>query len=160
MRSAPSATLPLAGTAGLLTLVIGTFLPWLRSGGVHRNSYASFGLVRRLIGFHGLAEILVRGWPLLGAACAGVVLVAALGLHRAAAALALVVGAWSAAVGGSALARGPVGTVQVDAIGPVVTLVGAATTVAAAILTFITQRPAMGRDRRDRASGHAQRPER
>ena len=163
MRSAPAppVTLQAVGGAGLLVTVIGTFLPWLRSGGVHRNSYASFGVLRRLIGFDGLAEFLVRGWPLLGAAGAGVVLVAVAGLHRTAAALALVVVAWSAAVGGGALARDPAGAVRVEPLGPIVTVAGAALTALAAILTLTTQiGHRMGGTDRDRTTGDAQRPAR
>jgi hypothetical protein len=72
------------GGVGLVVAVIGTFLPWLRSGDVRRNSYTSFGLLQRLIGFHGVGEVLIRGWPLFGALSAAVVLVAVAGLHRTA----------------------------------------------------------------------------
>src|SRR6266536_3018932 len=125
MRSAPPAPALVLGGAGLATAVIGTFLPWVRSGGVRRNSYTSFGVLRRLIGFHGVPEVLIRGWPLLGAVSAVVVLLALAGLHRPAAVLALATAAWSGAVGGGALAHGPVGGIRVAPIGPAVTVIGA-----------------------------------
>jgi len=161
MRSPPvHVTLPVGG-AGLVTILAGTFLPWLLSGGVRRNSYASFGIVRRLIGFHGGAEVLIRAWPLLGVACALVVLVAVAGLLRTAALLALLVGAWAAAIAGGALAHDPVGNVRIDTLGPIVTVIGATTTIAAAILTLISQvSHQTGGTRRDRATGDAERSER
>lgn len=125
------------GGAGLLTMVVGTFLPWLRSGDVQRNSYASFGVLRRLIGFHGAAEALVRAWPLLGAVSAAIVVLAAFGLLRAAALLALIVAAWAGAVSAGALARGPAPGVWIESIGPIVTIAGAAATAAAAIRIFV-----------------------
>jgi len=142
------------GAAGLLTMVVGTFLPWLRSGEVRRNSYASFGVLRRLIGFHGVPEALVRGWPLLGAACALVVVVAAAGLLRAAALLALVVAAWAAAVSGGAVGREPAANVRVERLGPIVTITGAVATAAAAIVILVS-RVWLGRATRDRTAGRA-----
>jgi hypothetical protein len=142
------------GAAGLLTMVVGTFLPWLRSGEVRRNSYASFGVLRRLIGFHGPAETLVRGWPLLGAACALVVVLAAVGLLRTAALLALVVAAWAAAVSGGAVGREPAAGVRVERLGPIVTITGAVATAAAAIVILVS-RVRLGRATRDRTAGRA-----
>ena len=128
------------GAAGLVTMVLGTFLSWLRSGEVQRNSYASFGILRRLIGFHGAAEMLLRGWPLLGAACALVVVLALAGLLRVAALLALVVAAWAGAVGGGALAHGPAAGVRVEKLGPIVTITGAVGITAAAIVILISRK--------------------
>jgi hypothetical protein len=139
------------GAAGLLTMVLGTFLPWLRSGEVQRNSYASFGVLRRLIGFRGAVEMLLRGWPLFGAVCALVVVLAAAGLLRTAALLALVVAGWAGAVGGGALARQPVAGVRVEKLGPIVTITGAIAIVAAAIVVLIS-RPWVGRTGRDRTT--------
>lgn len=125
------------GVAGLLTTVVGTFLPWLRSGEVQRNSYASFGVLRRLIGFHGAAEVLLHAWPLLGAVAAVVVVLAAFGLLRTAAVLALIVAAWAAGVSGGALSRGSAAAIRVENLGPTVTIAGAAATAAAAVHILI-----------------------
>jgi len=142
------------GAAGLVTMVLGTFLPWLRSGEVQRNSYASFGVLRRLIGFHGAAEMLLRGWPLLGAVCALVVVLAVAGLLRVAAVLALVVAAWAAAVAGGALAHQPAAGVRVESLGPIVTITGTVGITAAAIVILIS-RMWDRRASRDRATGRA-----
>ena len=121
------------GAAGLVTMVLGTFLPWLRSGEVQRNSYASFGVLRRLIGFHGAAEMLLRGWPLLGAVCALVVVLA---------------------VAGGALAHQPAAGVRVESLGPIVTITGTVGITAAAIVILIS-RMWDRRASRDRATGRA-----
>jgi hypothetical protein len=142
----------------LITALAGTFLPWLQSGGVRRNSYTSFGVLRRLIGFHGAAEAMIRVWPLLGVVCAMVVLVALAGLWRSAAGLGLLVAAWSATVAGAALARDPVGPVRVHLLGPIVTVLGSTATAAAAIVTLISQiRPGTGGTLSDRAAGDIRR---
>ena len=135
-------------------------MPWLRSGDVRRNSYTSFGLLRRLIGFPGPAELLLRAWPLLGAVCAIVVLVAVAGLPRFAAASALLVAAWSATVAGGALAHDPVGLVRVDTLGPIVTLSGSAAVAVAVILALTSQVTAAEGTNRERASRRALRPKR
>lgn len=62
-----SRRLPLAlvalTTAGV-ALVVGTFLPWLRTGSTSRSSYDLLGLVGRLdIAPDGPATMLIRGWP-------------------------------------------------------------------------------------------------
>jgi len=45
-------------TAGALVALVGTFLPWLRSGTRDRNSYEIFSLVDRL----GISQSSVVGW--------------------------------------------------------------------------------------------------
>ena len=47
-------------TAGAAVALVGTFLPWLRSGARRRNSYEIFSLVERL----GFATSSVVGWGL------------------------------------------------------------------------------------------------
>lgn len=53
-------------TAGSVVAVVGTFLPWLRSGSRNRSSYAIFDLVERL-GFApgGAMSWSLRLWPLV-----------------------------------------------------------------------------------------------
>ena len=47
-------------TLGAAVALVGTFLPWLRSGARQRNSYEIFSLVERL----GISESSVVGWGL------------------------------------------------------------------------------------------------
>ena len=53
-------------TAGAAIALVGTFLPWLRSGSVDRSSYDIFDLVERL-GFspNGVVAWTLRLWPLV-----------------------------------------------------------------------------------------------
>jgi uncharacterized membrane protein len=124
---------PLLGGIGLLVLVVGTFLPWLRSGRSTRNSYQTGGAVRRLIGTSGLIDHLLALWPVVGLACAAAAAVFLFGLPTVGTVLAglSAMAAGAAAVG--ALATTATSYAQVAVIGPIVTLIGA-TLVALAVL--------------------------
>lgn len=113
---------------GLVMLVVGTFLPWLRSGTVLRDSYQSVGALRRLADpGTGPVGALLDAWLVVVPACALCVALYAVGLRRMSAGASCVV---AAAVGTAAgllavqpsNANAPVGVVST---GPVVTLVGA-----------------------------------
>ena len=60
-------------TAGAAVALLGTFLPWLRSGSRRRNSYEIFSLVERL----GISQSSVVGWGLRVWPLAPLLLVAA-----------------------------------------------------------------------------------
>jgi hypothetical protein len=124
---------PVVGAVGLVVLLIGTFLPWLRSGRNGRNSYQAGGTVRRLIGTTGLVDSLLALWPLVGLACAAVVALYLLSLRGLATVLAglTALAAGAAAIG--ALATTATSYAQVAIVGPSVTLSGA-TFVALAVL--------------------------
>jgi hypothetical protein len=137
----PIATAPRAERAwlGLLllaavALVVGTFLPWLRSGAVWRNSYEVWQSADRLGVVEGrAAETLHVVWFLLPLGAAGLLVTVALDRPRPSAALALVMGAL--AVLGAAVALTaplPTGT------GPLVTLVGGGLLVAASLGTAVS----------------------
>ncbi|HEX4723426.1 MAG TPA: hypothetical protein VH333_12985 [Pseudonocardiaceae bacterium] len=130
-------------TAGLAVLVIGTFLPWLRSGTVLRDSYQSAGALRGLVsGLNAQAGAVLGAWPAVIPCCAVCVAGYALGLRRSAAIVgllvALVVGtaAGVIAVQGDATKSvvGPADT------GPIVTLVGATIMLAGAITVVVCPR--------------------
>jgi hypothetical protein len=57
---------PAVVTSGAAITLVGTFLPWLRSGAVDRSSYEIFDLVERL-GFspNGVIAWTLRLWPLV-----------------------------------------------------------------------------------------------
>jgi hypothetical protein len=78
-----------ATAAGVVTLV-GTALPWLRSGRRWRTSYELLGLVERLDIARGPARHLVRWWPLVPLLVTATVVAAWWAATRIAAALALV----------------------------------------------------------------------
>lgn len=130
-------------TLGLAVLVLGTFLPWLRSGTVLRDSYQSVGALRGLVdGLNAQVGALLSAWLVVIPCCALCVAGYALGLRRTAAVLgmilSLVVGtaAGAVTVQGSApdAVFGPVST------GPVVTLVGATIVLAGAITVMVCPR--------------------
>lgn len=131
---------PWLGGIGLLVLLAGTFLPWLRSGRAHRNSYRTGGLLRRLIDASGLVDAALAVWPFLGLACAAVVAVYALGARRASAALALVPGIGAGAVAVAVLGVDGSSFAAPVRTGPVVTAIGALAVIIAASLVLFPRR--------------------
>lgn len=130
------------GLAGLAVTVVGTFLPWLQSGQVRRNSYQTSGAMQRLLGLHGAADSALTAWPFVGLACAVSVALFALGLHRAGAVTALATGAAAAVVAVGALTVDGTGLVAPVRVGPAVTLAGAIAVLAAATLILVSRRRA------------------
>ena len=124
---------PVLGAIGLVVIVVGSFLPWLRSGRTARNSYETGGAVRRLIGTEGLVDDLLRLWPVIGVACAAAVALFVLGLRTLSTVLAglSAMAAGAAAIAALAATANSLATVALT--GPVVTLIGA-TLVALAVL--------------------------
>jgi hypothetical protein len=131
------------GLAGLGVLVLGTFLPWLRSGQVSRNSYQTGGALQRLLSLPGPLQTAVSVWPFVGLACAATVALFAIGLHRSAAAASLLTAAAAAVISIAALTVSGSGLVAPVRLGPIVTLLGAILVVAAASLVLVSRRPAV-----------------
>lgn len=129
---------PVLGGTGLILLVVGTFLPWLRSGQNRRNSYQTGGALRRLLGLHGIADSAVSAWPFLALLCGAIAAIFALGLRRSAAALAVVAALAAGSVAVAALRVGGNSFARPVSLGPSVTLTGAATLLAAATLVLTT----------------------
>ena len=116
------------GGAGLALLVAGTFLPWLQSGSVLRNSYQTIGIARRLTALgEGVLGAVTAAWPAVGIAAALCVALYVLGARRTGAitTLLLAVFAGTMATLAMVLLPGSESTVRVIAIGPMVTLGGA-----------------------------------
>jgi len=125
---------PALGALGLLVLVVGTFLPWLRSGSAGRNSYQTGGALQRLLGLRGAADAAVSAWPSIALVCATVVAIFAVGLRRWAAVLAVLTALGAGAVSIAALRVEGNRFAKPANLGPTVTLVGAAMVLAAATL--------------------------
>jgi hypothetical protein len=71
---------------GLLVLVAGTFLPWLASGEVLRNSYQSMALAARLTPLgDGATGVVLAAWPAVGGISAACLVLYLVGLRRTAA---------------------------------------------------------------------------
>lgn len=123
------------GVVGLVTGVAGTFLPWLRSGSVTRDSYEVLAL-RGFAGLDGPSGEVVRGvWVGVTPLAVCCVVLWLLRLPRIAACLALLFGTIAGTVAALAAVQGgnEGSLVGISLIGPVVTLGGAVLGVAGAI---------------------------
>ena len=148
-----------AAVIGLLLVVAGTFLPWLTSGGVARNSYAVLGIVRRLRFVDGGATATALSlWPLIGMVAMAPVVAGILRWWRTAAVATLVFGVLTGvgaglvlAVAGGHRAAG----IGLSASGPAVTATGAAVAVAGAVLVLFARRWALRARRRPGYPGSA-----
>jgi hypothetical protein len=130
-------------TAGLAVLVIGTFLPWLRSGSVLRDSYQSAGALRGLVsGFNAQVGTLLAAWAVIIPWCAVCVAGYAIGLRRTAAVLGLIMSVVvGTAAGLVAVQGGATGNMIAPVTtGPIVTLTGATIVLAGAIVVVICPR--------------------
>lgn len=141
-RAAPTAL----GCAGLVCVVVGTFLPWLYSGSRSRNSYATGGALRRIFDVGGAADTALALWPFVGLACAAAIAALLVGLRRTAAAVGLIAAAAGAAGAIAMLTAGGNGDIRPAETGPIVTLIGAlAVPVAATIQLSGASRRGRGR---------------
>jgi hypothetical protein len=127
------------GGLGALVLVTGTFLPWLSSGAVLRNSYQAMAVARRLTPLgDGAAGVALSAWPAIGGIIAACLALYTVGLRRSAAVgislLSLVTGTVATAM----LMLLPPGefTVRAVLLGPVVTVTGAVLAVVGAVTTL------------------------
>jgi hypothetical protein len=112
-------------STGLVVLVVGTFLPWLRSGRSTRDSYQADGVVGRLRDPSGVLGSVLHVWPFLGLVGGVALALVVLGRPRSGAALALVAATGAAAVAIWALNTHGSAVAEVAEIGPAVTLIGA-----------------------------------
>jgi hypothetical protein len=142
-------------TSGALVALLGTFVPWLRSGTRRRNSYDIFSLVDR-IGFSrsGAVGWGLRLWPIVPFLLAVAVTLQWFPrrwLTPASAGFVAVV------VGGVALAVRSAPTTSFIAAqeGPIVTLVGAVLLAAGALLTGSARHRETGAPRAARADGRS-----
>lgn len=137
MRRTVAATL---GAVGLLVLVIGTFLPWLRSGTAERNSYRAGSALRRLLGWHGWSAAALDAWPYIGLWCAAAVASYLLGRHAWALGAAVVAAAAGLAVAIASLEAKDSSYVRAEAAGPRVTILGACLVLVAVTLWLLPAR--------------------
>jgi hypothetical protein len=113
---------------GVLVLLTGTLLPWLRSGTVSRDSYQSIGALRDLpTPPTGAENALLYGWLAVIPLSAVCIALFAVSLRRPSVVVACLVAALAAAASVMAMAApGATGSVGFSPIGPTVTLLGAA----------------------------------
>jgi hypothetical protein len=122
-------------TAGLITGVTGTFLPWLRSGKVDRDSYEVLAL-RHIVGLDdSLGNFIAAVWVGVTPLAVLCVLLLVGRFRRIGACCALIFGTITATVAALAAVQGGDGgsLVRISLTGPAVTLCGAVLAVAGAI---------------------------
>lgn len=129
-------------SADALIVLVGSFLPWLRSGTRHRNSYDILSLVER-IGYsaHGAVGWALRLWPVLPLLLVVAVTLVWSGRHTLAAAAAMIAAVYAGAVSIAVSAASPTGLIAAE-YGPWVTLAGAVLLLAGAAITLATNRDA------------------
>jgi hypothetical protein len=132
------------GALGLLSVVLGTFLPWLVSGGVARNSYAIVGIVGRLgLAGTGFGATALSLWPFLGPVAMLPLIAAIIRWWRTAGVIALLFGLLTGVVGGGVLAvaggNGGAG-IALAYPGPAVTALGGLSAVVGSVLVLIGRR--------------------
>ena len=119
---------------GLLILVVGTFLPWLRSGTAERTSYAADGEVRHLLDLRGLSGAVLMVWPFVSLLCALALGLLILRLTRTGLALSALCALAVGLVCVRILHTGSTMVIGVAAIGPGVTLAGCVVVLGAALV--------------------------
>jgi hypothetical protein len=134
----------IGAATGLITLVLGTFLAWSRSGTVYRDSYQSLGILKQL-GFMGAfpaLQVFLDAWLAVIPAVAIAIALYALGLRRSAAGLAAILAIMMGTIAGVAVVQegGTNGLVGLASSGPVVTLSGATLALLGAVTVLVTQR--------------------
>lgn len=130
----PAATaLALGGAVGV---VAASFLPWVRSGSVHRSSYEVVEAAERLGVLSGSGALAVRAWFLLPLVVAGACLAASLGRAR------LGVGLCVLAAAAAALLAYLVGrSALTTEVGWTATLVAGGVVLVGAALSFVARKP-------------------
>lgn len=143
----PHTKVALAGAvllgAGLVAVAVGTFLPWVRSGSVLRDSYESIGVIRTVGVLDGSPlALLLDAWVALIPVSTLCVVGYALGFRGSAAAASCVVAIISGTVAGAAIVVGSGEGVRlgISSIGPTTTLVGAVLALAGAVGVFAGRR--------------------
>ncbi len=137
-RSRVGDTSAVAAGLGLALVVLGSFLPWLKSGRVTRNSYETSGTIRRLIAPTGPAADLFRLWPLLGLVCAVAVALYLFGLVRTGFTLATIASVAAGSAAFVALDASATTYAAVVDTGPTITIAGTAAVLIAVLVRIAT----------------------
>lgn len=123
--------------AGAVVTIVGTLLPWVRTGGVQRNSYDVFVLVERLgISESDLVGYGLRRWPLVPLLVVAAVVLAWWGWPHAGAVIGIVGGVYAGGVGATVATADAVQVVDIKA-GATVTAVGAAVLLLGSITALV-----------------------
>lgn len=147
LATRPHTRVGLAGVVltavGLLTVAVGTFLPWVRSGSVLRDSYESISVIRTINVLDGSPlALVVDAWTLLIPVSTLCVVAYAVGLRRSAATISAVIAIISGTIAGAATVVGGGEDVRlgISSGGPMTTLVGAVLTLTGVVGIFAGRR--------------------
>jgi hypothetical protein len=126
-----------AMVAGGAVALVGSFLPWVRTGSRSRNSYDVFRVVGRL-GFapDGPAATAMRWWPLVPLLTVGAVVAVWWGWGRAGGAVGVVAATYAGVIGAAVAAAREAELVDVGA-GPSVTTVGSLVLLGGAVAAVV-----------------------
>lgn len=126
-------------------LLLGTFLPWLRSGSTTRSSYALVGLIDRLdIAPGGAAALAITAWPFVPLLVTTAVVAAWWGRSTTALVVAVVAALYAGGIA-AVLAVGSAGTPITVGIGPWVCAAAGVAFLGAAV--WVRMRAASARER-------------
>ena len=136
--------IPLAGAAlggiGLAMVAIGSFLPWVKSGAVLRDSYESISVVRTIgVVRDSPLNLLIDAWTMIVPVITLCVAAYAFGFRRSAATIAAILAIFCGTIGGGAavVSGGDETSLGLTDTGPMVTLVGGVLALLGVIGVFI-----------------------
>jgi hypothetical protein len=128
---------------GSATIAVGTFLPWVRSGSVLRDSYESISVLRTIKVLDGSPLALVLDvWTVLIPVITVCIVAYTLGLRRSAATISAILAIISGTVAGAATVVGGGEEVRlgISSTGPATTFVGAVLTLVGVVGIFAGRR--------------------
>lgn len=127
--------------AGAVIALVGSFLPWVRTGSRDRNSYDVFRVVERL-GFapDGPAATAMRWWPVVPLLAVGAVVAAWWGWPRWGGALGIIAAVYGGAVGIAVATAPDVALLDIGA-GTIVTAIGAGILLAGSVAVVVVKSP-------------------
>jgi hypothetical protein len=147
MATRPHTRTGLAGAVltavGLVTVAVGTFLPWVVSGSVLRDSYESISVIRSFKVLDGSPLALVLDlWTLLIPISTVCVVAYAVGLRRTGATISAFVAIISGTIAGAATVSsgGEEVRLGISGTGPTTTLIGAVLTLIGVVGVFAGRR--------------------
>jgi hypothetical protein len=128
---------------GLVAVAVGTFLPWVRSGAVLRDSYESIAVIRTVQVLDGSPlALVIDAWTLLIPAMTLGMVTYAMGFRRSGATISAIVAIVGGTIAGVATVVGGGEEVRlgISSIGPTTTLVGAVLTLVGVVGIFAGRR--------------------
>lgn len=130
------------GAIGLVMVAVGTFLPWLKSGAVLRDSYESISAIRTIgIIRDSPLNLLIDAWTMIIPVITLCVAAYAFGFRRSAATIAAAVAIFCGTIGGgAAVESSDEASLGIAGTGPTVTFIGGVLALLGVIGVFLGRR--------------------